>query len=418
MKIIRNLLGATIALMCGVCFSFPTSVISAESEICDSVRTYDPCDVNHDGDVDIMDYIRISKYLDGSQGVVHIEYLDANCNFIVDLADAKRIWAEIFGHNYSSSFIDITSDDFDFSDNSDCLVDELQDDLTEITNDLNLENPVRTYYRYHLPTNQSNASLSEYSLTTNYAFNSKYLPSDEDYYQTVNGTSLNGIVRLMRSSNLNSYYGTGFIIDDHRIITSAHCVYTDYNNDDLAQANEFPSDLQIQLCNTDGTVTSTKYSVKEIHIPKRFVTEVPQSHWKYFDYALLTVNESLSAYTHYKLGTPINLTSTSFTGIDLFISGFPNMNHVCTSKGNGEDTSTKFFLNYTNQVGSGMSGSPVYVATNYEIRNANSSLQTPPLESGTIYSAIAIHGYGGGGGPAINELLMTFFMQDSTNVGY
>ena len=417
MKNTKKLLGAAISIMYGVCFIFPTSVIAAELEDFDLVRTYDPCDVNHDGDVDIMDYIRITKYLDGSQGVVHIEYLDANCNFIVDLADAKRIWAEIFGHNYSSSFIDITSDDFDFS-NSDCLVDELQDDLTEITDDTNFENPTREYYRYHSPTNQNNAYLTSYSLTTNYALNSKSLPSDEDFYQTVNGTSLNGIVQLMRSSNPNSYYGTGFIIDDHRIVTSAHCVYTDDNEDDLAQANEFPSDLQIQLCNTDGTVTSTKYNVKEIHIPKRFVTEVSQSSWENFDYALLTVNESLSACTHYKLGTPVNPTSTNFTGIDLFVSGFPIMNHVCTSKGNGQNTSTKFFLSYNNQVGGGMSGSPVYVATNYEIRNANSSLQTPPLESGTIYSAIAIHGYGDGSGPAINEMLMTFFMQDSTNVGY
>ena len=31
------------------------------------------------------------------------------CPWAEDLADAKRIWAEIFGHNYSSSFIDITS---------------------------------------------------------------------------------------------------------------------------------------------------------------------------------------------------------------------------------------------------------------------------------------------------------------------
>ncbi len=222
-------------------------------------------------------------------------------------------------------------------------------------------------------------------------------------------------------SSYNTYHGTGFIIDDHRIVTAAHCIYHDYDHDKEADPNEFYSDLQIQMCNSNGELTSTVYNVKEIHIPSKFVTEYEPDYYPY-DYALLTVNETLSSttYTHYEIGTPVNVTSNAFNSINLFISGFPqdvNPNtRVYTSKGHGANNSSTItnMLEYVNHTWNGLSGSPVYTAIRYRIDND---------EWIPVYTAVAIHTLGPipgheQQGPAINEFLLTFYHQGSSNVGY
>ena len=169
------------------------------------------------------------------------------------------------------------------------------------------------------------------------------------------------------------------------------------------------------MCNSNGEVTNTTYTVKEIHIPKSYVTGVNYQTRQRYDYALLTVATPLSTYTHYTLGTPVDFSSTAFTSINLFISGFPqdagsaNPGRVYTSKGHGMTSSNNDWMSYDNHTASGLSGSPVYTATKYKVGN-NDWVK--------VYTAIAIHGYAGGHGPTMNEKLLTFFMQGSTNVGY
>ena len=100
----------------------------------------------------------------------------------------------------------------------------------------------------------------------------------------------------------------------------------------------------------------------------------------------------------------------------MFVSGFPQdvnpQNRVYTSKGHGTNNSTNDLMAYSNHVYNGLSGSPVYTATKYKIGDNDWT---------TIYTAISIHeshipteSYG----PTMNEKLLTFFMQGSTNVGY
>lgn len=62
-KHFKKLAGAvTASLLCLIASAFPLSA---------SATIYDDCDVNHDGDVDILDTICLSRYLNGTYDVVN-----------------------------------------------------------------------------------------------------------------------------------------------------------------------------------------------------------------------------------------------------------------------------------------------------------------------------------------------------------
>lgn len=430
MNTFKRLFSAAVALTLGLGIGMPVSA-TANNESIDTI-SYDSCDVNHDGSVDIMDVIRLNKYLGGIEAVLHTDYLDANGNKIVDIADTEKVLAAVVETSYTWSFFDITSTSSIAVSDAE-PEDRTVGDMTELPVDSDFElldttslaesdtSATRQYIRFR--TNQP-TTLSTYSLTTTYNSNSKDFPlrSNSDY-STSAGESETGVVRLVRSSeqsNTNNtgystYHGTGFIIDDHRIVTAAHCIYHDTDGDNIIEPNEFYSDLQIQMCNSNGVVTSTTYNVKEIHIPSDYLTGGYE-----YDYALLTVSTSLpsTTYTHYEIGTPIDITSNSFKSINLFISGFAqdvdDLRYVYTSKGHGNNSTNSNMLIYTNHDWNGLSGSPVYTATKYKVGNNNWV---------SVYTALAVNtrkytSGNGGLGPAFNEFLLTFYRQGSTNVGY
>lgn len=66
--------------------------------------TYDPCDVNRDGTVSVIDTVTISQYLLGVFYVDDPSVMDANQNLIVDVADSQCIQAKIVGLSYTCSF--------------------------------------------------------------------------------------------------------------------------------------------------------------------------------------------------------------------------------------------------------------------------------------------------------------------------
>ncbi len=114
MKAMRKLMGVIMAMVCGL--SAVVSVSASADEFGDpesdkiaSMTTYDPCDVNHDGNVSIVDVICINRYLGGTEAVLHPSYLDANGNNIVDVADMQKILATLVELSYTWNFVDITS---------------------------------------------------------------------------------------------------------------------------------------------------------------------------------------------------------------------------------------------------------------------------------------------------------------------
>ena len=164
-----------------------------------------------------------------------------------------------------------------------------------------------------------------------------------------------GVVKIMGPTG---YYGTGFVVDSHVIATAAHVV----KNKRITS---------IKLFNSNGTVALTAIPV-EYHIYSGFGSLADDSA---FDYALISVEEDLSAYNHFRLGVPTANFDTSNRALS--VTGFPgDLNNndatthtMMTATGNVYNLTnniSNYFLGYTVDTEGGNSGSPVYVTTSYD----------------------------------------------------
>ncbi len=219
----------------------------------------------------------------------------------------------------------------------------------------------------------------------------------------------NGVVRLEYD---DGWRGTGFIVGDHVIATAAHCVY-DIGNADWASTDNFVPNLKVQMYDSEGHPTTTKYSVNEVHIPADYyATGNTNSNMPELDYALLVVSEDLSGYPHFNLGIAYDESSNAFDDIDLYVTGIPsrinngatsNSNGlVYTGKGNIHDSTVTGMIYYTCDTSGGNSGGPVYTANKYTMNSTEY----------TIYTAIAIHcgGEGPNRGVKIDSEKLQFYM--------
>lgn len=377
---------------------------------------YDPCDVNRDGVVNISDVMYIGKYLNGKWSVEDPSVLDVNQNKIIDKLDQETVLAATVKNTPAVRFVDITSgENFVYTlPDTPLAEDEEMDAGLEpgIVSPDALSGP-RTYYKLDCTTN----TLTTYGLMT--SVNAPAAAADspdalepmvsQDPFYAVNGNGMDGIVKIS-SIECN---GTGFVVGDHVIATCAHNVYEDKNKDKALSSNEVYSNIKIQMCDTDGNLTKTTYTVKEVHFPKSYVQYASIM----FDYALLTVSEDLSAYTHFNLGVLNPDTLNDMENVPIFVSGFPYhygvYNRIYTSKGCSSDgfDSTEHMFYYTNRTESGMSGAPVYTVTDYYV---NGVLQ---YRSNTV---LAIHRGKYDGvpeAPAINSYLLKFYL-DNDEIEY
>ncbi len=434
MNMIKKLLGSAVSVMCGVCICLPISVIAV-----DSARTYDPCDVNQDGSVDIMDVIRLDRYLTGEVSILptSISVLDAYADKVVNAADSMYVFYAAIGttSTFNSSYIDITSqynyniytgskneENFDFN-----WMDEWHLTPEEINANDNAQKDTPasdsvSYYRCVY----SPASLSTYTLSNaSSATSTESIPLDRNYVNEiierttnpvtqVNGAGLDGVVRLHCDSNnlfASSERGTGFIVSDHVIACAAHSVFIDStHNHNQITVNNFAPNLKITLYNTDGTPRTTspiELTIKEVHIPYDLIPSYSTAN----DYALITVSQSLSAYTHFNLETPVLQETPALTSIPTYLLGFPGTTSVRMSMGNiAESGSTDYVLHKTCPSTGGFSGGPVFSVYNYTAINNN------VVTTVKVFSAVSIH-TGPGVGPIFNYKLIRFY-NDNSNIGY
>ncbi len=165
----------------------------------------------------------------------------------------------------------------------------------------------------------------------------------------------NGVVFIIAGSET----GTGFIIDDHVIVTAAHCLYDEKNDKSL-------NIKKISVLDKSGSVELNATPV-EFHIPKNYI----DGYYEY-DYALITVKEDLSSYPHFELGVALN----SAEGATVKVSGFPGIVNdvpvnrnppvIYTGKGNILDLSETELLVDADAT-PGNSGGPVYIEENIDI---------------------------------------------------
>lgn len=259
----------------------------------------------------------------------------------------------------------------------------------------------KSYRKYSYDTN----SCTNYSLTINN--NSFPQPRSITYPDGRVRDGNDGIVRL-------SSGGTGFIVGDHTIATAAHCVNVKHSSNQSLKTRYqsswyFHNDLEIFTYNETGIPENApSLTPVEIHIPNEYYNNDTLGS----DYALITVEEDLSEYTHFNLGVPYNVANAGFRSLDLFVSGIPetipdtnpndsippeqnSSNLMYTSKGKIDSIfeSTDEYLCYSCDTVGGDSGGPVYTAYQFSAGSITS----------TAYTVVAIHNLGHFGGVPYNR---------------
>lgn len=349
---------------------------------------YDVCDVNRDGTVNVRDVSFIARYLSASVKVKDYNRLDVNGSLTIDSMDKECVLAEVMGYSYSSSY---------YSKNNKTT--SHAPSVSTITlNEAADENISRAYYKYTYSNGRTSPYLLRPTTTTVTNDVSTYSVIGEDERKRITGTECTGIAQL-------SIGGTGFIIGDHHIATAAHCVYNkDYN--------QWVGSMTINTYNTNGILTGNTLTPIEAHIPSLYIDENGGDQYKY-DYALITVEEDLSDYFQFDLGTSYSVTSTNFANIPIYVTGCPRETEV--GGDNGEDrllysaegritgTNNTNLLHYNTDTSGGNSGGPVYTVTRNIINN----------QIVYSYTALAIHAYGGNFGSLITKYHLHFLKNNS-----
>ncbi|MBD5143503.1 MAG: trypsin-like serine protease [Ruminococcus sp.] len=287
------------------------SLVGGAIPVSVSAATYDPCDVNHDGSVDILDVTSINRYLSGQKTVLQYNQLDANQDLIVDATDADCVMAKVTKLSYTASF-------YSRKNNKEIAFPEIPS--TPTLNGVSGSNTFRSYkkYIYELDTavdyvlrpnvesvNKSNSDVDVYTV------------GDTDERKQAKGLNENtGLVCL---ENNKGDKVTGFIVDDHVIATAAHCVYDTVNHC-------FYNNLKITTYGANGKLTTKTLNAIEAHIPALYPVLAGEDNTSTeYDYALITVSDDLSkGYTHFKLGTAYNRTAYNFSDTPIYLTGRPN----------------------------------------------------------------------------------------------
>lgn len=320
----------TASLLCMTAGTFPLSAFA-----------YDSCDVNHDGDVDILDVINVNRYCSGTLSGTNYYQLDADQNCIVNKEDATCILNKITNALYSTKF---------YSRQNDYVYPYLPSTSGHVCDAYATSTGSRTYWKYCI----GDGSIETYVLSPSTAsINSQQGDSinqvigiDTRYpIANQNAPEKTGIVEFHTNMNM---LGNGFIIGDHTIATSASAVnISNY------------SSLNISTFNANGTYAGALTPL-EVHIPVNYLN----NHSVQYDYALVTVQEDLSSYFHFNLGNAYNLSSSKFSNVPIYVTGMADLNtgttQLCCGEGRVYGNSNTSFLKFTTDTTSEQSGSPVF----------------------------------------------------------
>ncbi len=363
-----------------------------------SATTYD-CDVNDDGAVTVADVTAISKYLAGNLKVPDYNRLDVNKSLIVDNMDVQCVLAERMGWSYDCDYFSRKTQQYSTAPPVPNFIPDGDYDTTL----------PRRYKKGYYDSNGNVTNTTTYNLypttTALSTGTSTYALIGNDDRHLATGSENCGIVSLSNGA-------TGFIVDDHHIATSAHCVFKD----------GWRTITHINTYNSNGKTTNVKLTPSEVHIPELYFSSVVYN--RMYDYALITVEEDLSDYVHFDLGITYNTTSTYFSNTPIYVTGCsqayvdetPNEKLdllscegriISKSKNSNETLDNTYILHYNADTLGGNSGSPVYTMTRNIVNNQVSY----------TYTALTIHGGGiedsHNEGPRITKYHLQFYRNNS-----
>lgn len=329
------------------------SVMSFSGSAAQNVVYNDP---SGNGKIDMSDAVAIMQYLSGAITPENVDKLDFDNNGVVTPMDAYKIQMyklEMLGN---------------------------KDDIVTIASPeaVSPQGNASSRYRVFDAKTRSELILKNYTLTesTKYYNDSNSSISTRSVIGTddrVTDWSKNGVVKIATSDGM---MGTGFVVGEHTIATAAHCV----NNKSLST---------IMLFNNSKEVAMNATPV-EYHIPEMYYSNKND-----YDYALITVEEDLSDYMQFDLGTVLNyspnrniaITSTGFPGeitnpdgTTTRVNNITDMHNLYSATGAIVSINDKYFA-HTADTSSGDSGCPVYY--------------TETINGQTYYTVIGIQVGGG-----------------------
>lgn len=214
--------------------------------------------------------------------------------------------------------------------------------------------------KYNVYNATTGSYLRQYSLTVAGNNTRRVIGNDDrvlDYTK-------NGVVKIIT----NRSCCTGFVVDDHTIATAAHCV----KNRRIQSILFFD-----QNGNNCMTITDpVEYHLPEEYIYRYSVDDEYTFDCCYYDYALITVKQSLDDYSCFDFGM-MTEQFPSMTSNVVSVSGFPGMvrgnrvnsydlHALYTGTGNimsceTDETGYVDLIYYNVDTTNGDSGSPVYV---------------------------------------------------------
>lgn len=333
MKKFRTLITGILSL--AMCVS-----VSGVSASASTSTTYLKGDVNGNGAVDLTDLTNLSLFLSGNKASADnsmSQRLDVDLDGIIDNCDLDAI-ADIVRQSASTYSIAYTS-----------------------TNESVPTQSTVSYSKHNASTGAkvgNNYELSPVSSITDMSLRSIFGDDTReiDY-------SKSGVVKLECTKLIDGvekgYVATGFVVDEHTILTSAHFVYE-------VGKEVFSYDISYTLYNSDGTSIGT-YDADYYHVPQTYLdlsVYAPES-----DYALITVSEDLYDYMCFELG--VAREKVKNTNPEIYVTGYSHVYNtsrpelymdIVTGSGFLTDSKTSSqCLYYDTDTVSGESGGPVYV---------------------------------------------------------
>ncbi len=305
-----------------------------------------PRDPNRNGEIRINDAVYIMQFLGGAVLPSNLTPLDFDQNGVITLMDSYKIKAYLMRL--------LTDRDVPMSDTNDPVVTPQTNTLTYRRHNCSSTNP-KSYTSYNLTT----------ALTDVYPSTYINIIGDNDMVRD----SDTAVVRLAYKNEKGEYthMATGFIINDHTVLTAAHCVYN-------KKSSNF-YDMRMDIIG-EGTTVLGSYYPEYIHIPKKYAFDWgngdlnEEYEWQN-DYAMLYFDEDLSQYGKFDMGYCLDQYIDEKGKIVL--SGFP---HKTPDGYEGTDGKLRFksagnlercreayenTLVYDADAFNGHSGSPVYV---------------------------------------------------------
>jgi len=360
---------------------------------------YDPCDVNQDGTVSMIDVIAINQHLAGTRYFTDYNKLDANRSHTIDKTDSNCVLQKLVANSYSACYIRQYPNAYMGVVNMPAV------SSTVVLDDSANNTQGRWYIGYSY---LDNAAIPRYQLTPTTAPLSS--THSNQSRSLVNGDDNRGIAHGYENTGIVYVGGTtGFIVGDHQIATAAHSV---------TSGTTIERNVEVFTYDRTGLpVEGGELTVAEIHIPEDYTVACTE-----YDYALITVVEDLSDYVHFNIGNSYNMTADEAGTIPIHVTGCPqyignNSEIENTSKtlythnGSIFGNDNKSLFHYTADTTGGQSGAPVYTITRERYNNTDYY----------TYTALAIHTGGAGSAYNFGTLMSQYHVQfygNNPNISY